>query len=174
MRLIFINVIIFEVQQLQGSMRDILNCLTLFCNLPQENVKRLLTAGVAEALSTAPDSALHVSNSSTNDAIKTFSERRDSAATQTEIVAVHTPQLENQYNFPFNKIRPSTLPFIESQIPNTASNCESRNSTSNEPSDANIENVTKTPINFETTDIVVSIAEKKDENEKQKLNLTSG
>ncbi|XP_017479182.1 PREDICTED: uncharacterized protein LOC108368776 isoform X2 [Rhagoletis zephyria] len=78
-----------QVQQLQGSMRDILNCLTLFCNLPQENVKKLLSAGVADALS---------------------NEKRDSAATQTEIVAVHTPQIENQSNFPFSKIRPSSLP----------------------------------------------------------------
>ncbi|XP_011189173.2 centrosomal protein of 97 kDa [Zeugodacus cucurbitae] len=79
-----------QVQQLQGSMRDILNCLTLFCNLPQENVKKLLSAGVADALAT--------------------NEKRDCAATQTEIVAVHTPQIENQSNFPFSKIRPSTLP----------------------------------------------------------------
>lgn len=96
------------MQQLQGSMRDILNCLTLFCNLPQENVKRLLTAGVAEALSQTPN----VMNTAS-------SEKRDSASTQTEIVAVHTPQLENQSNFPFTKIRPSTLPLIESQNPNT-------------------------------------------------------
>ncbi|XP_011199542.2 uncharacterized protein LOC105223500 [Bactrocera dorsalis] len=79
-----------QVQQLQGSMRDILNCLTLFCNLPQENVKKLLSAGVADALAT--------------------NEKRDCAATQTEIIAVHTPQIENQSNFPFSKIRPSTLP----------------------------------------------------------------
>ncbi|XP_067623271.1 centrosomal protein of 97 kDa isoform X3 [Eurosta solidaginis] len=78
-----------QVQQLQGSMRDILNCLTLFCNLPQENVKQLLSAGVADALS---------------------NEKRDCAATQTEIIAVHTPQIENQSNFPFSKIRPSSLP----------------------------------------------------------------
>uniref|UniRef100_A0A1A9WXV8 Centrosomal protein of 97 kDa n=1 Tax=Glossina brevipalpis TaxID=37001 RepID=A0A1A9WXV8_9MUSC len=98
-----------QVQQLQGSMRDILNCLTLFCNLPQENVKRLLTTGVAEALS--------------------GSERCDSAATQTEIIAVHTPQMEH---FPFSRIRPSTLPLVENKqtstkasensISNTASN----------------------------------------------------
>lgn len=84
------NLLCQQVQQLQGSMRDILNCLTLFCNLPQENVKKLLSAGVADALAT--------------------NEKRDCAATQTEIVAVHTPQIENQSNFPFSKIRPSTLP----------------------------------------------------------------
>ncbi|XP_053959023.1 centrosomal protein of 97 kDa [Anastrepha ludens] len=78
-----------QVQQLQGSMRDILNCLTLFCNLPQENVKKLLSAGVADALS---------------------NEKCDCAATQTEIIAVHTPQIENHTNFPFSKIRPSSLP----------------------------------------------------------------
>lgn len=93
-------------------MRDILNCLTLFCNLPQENVKRLLTAGVAEALSQT-NNAL-VTTNCTND-------KRDSAGTQTEIIAVHTPQLENQSNFPFTKVRPSTLALLESQNPNTPS-----------------------------------------------------
>ncbi|XP_055919576.1 centrosomal protein of 97 kDa isoform X1 [Eupeodes corollae] len=76
-----------QVQQLQGSMRDILNCLTVFCNLPQENLKQLITSSAT---------------------IPTVDDKKDSAATQTEIVAVHTPQIENQSSFPF-KIRPSTL-----------------------------------------------------------------
>lgn len=86
-----------QVQQLQGSMRDILNCLTVFCNLPQENLKQLITSS-ATMPSTDRD------------------DRKDSAATQTEIVAVHTPQIENQTNFPFNnKVRPSTLPLETSE-----------------------------------------------------------
>ena len=109
-------------------MRDILNCLTLFCNLPQENVKRLLTAGVAEALSTAPNMSTHAPTATGISQATTSLEKKDSAATQTEIVAVHTPQLESQSNFPFNKIRPSTLPLIESQNPNTPSNCNSNSS----------------------------------------------
>ncbi|CAD6998720.1 unnamed protein product [Ceratitis capitata] len=91
-----------QVQQLQGSMRDILNCLTLFCNLPQENVKKLLSAGVADALSA--------------------NEKRDSAATQTEIIAVHTPQIENQSNFPFSKTRPSSLPLDRQKFSGASQN----------------------------------------------------
>lgn len=175
----------FKVQQLQGSMRDILNCLTLFCNLPQENVKRLLTAGVAEALSTTPHNVAHVANSTstTTSNVSTNVEKKDSAATQTEIVAVHTPQLESQSNFPFIKIRPSTLPLIESQNPSTPSNCNNVTTTATDT-----ENTTETPTNqrpsleesgIASTDDVrssndsVSIVEKQDEDEKHKLNLTT-
>ncbi|GAB0091846.1 uncharacterized protein DMENIID0001_067320 [Sergentomyia squamirostris] len=84
-----------QVQQLQGSMRDILNCMTLFCNLPHASA----LAGVAQ-------------------------EPKDCSGTQTEIVAVHTPQVENP-PFPFGKglstasriSRPSTLPL---EAPETA------------------------------------------------------
>lgn len=71
-------------------MRDILHCMTAFCKLPPQQ--------------TMSDSA----STSTIDV-------KDSSATQTEIVAVHTPQVEN-LPFPFiNKVtRPSTLPLVES------------------------------------------------------------
>ncbi|XP_059220614.1 centrosomal protein of 97 kDa [Stomoxys calcitrans] len=167
-----------QVQQLQGSMRDILNCLTLFCNLPQENVKRLLTAGVAEALSQTPNSV-----NTTN------SDKRDSASTQTEIVAVHTPQMENQTNFPFNKIRPSTLALIESQNPNTP-NSSSSGTTANTTSTAatEMDQRLETPTNHrrimmqEESGVVsddvrsndsVSFSEKQDDDEKHNLHATS-
>ncbi|XP_037926869.1 centrosomal protein of 97 kDa isoform X3 [Hermetia illucens] len=70
-----------QVQQLQGSMRDIVNCMTLFCGLPQDSLRKALN----------------------------INEQKDSSGTQTEIVAVHTPQVEGQGSFPF-KIRPSSLP----------------------------------------------------------------
>lgn len=78
-----------QVQQLQGSMRDIVNCMTMFCNLPQG-------AMGAGSQPIGP-------------------EMRDCSGTQTEIVAVHTPQVENP-PFPFGGghpqrvSRPSTLP----------------------------------------------------------------
>ncbi|XP_055681002.1 centrosomal protein of 97 kDa [Lutzomyia longipalpis] len=70
-----------QVAQLQGSMKDIVNCMTLFCQLPHP-------AAVPEM--------------------------KDCSGTQTEIVAVHTPQVENP-PFPFGALhqrisRPSTLP----------------------------------------------------------------
>lgn len=62
-------------------MRDIVNCMTLFCGLPQDSLRKALN----------------------------INEQKDSSGTQTEIVAVHTPQVEGQGSFPF-KIRPSSLP----------------------------------------------------------------
>lgn len=169
-------------------MRDILNCLTLFCNLPQENVKRLLTAGVAEALSTTSNNTAHANNITTTTNI-IFVEKKDSAATQTEIVAVHTPQLESQSNFPFIKIRPSTLPLIESQNPNASNTCNNSSSTNNVTTTAaDTETSTTTPTNkrpsleesgISSTDDVrssndsVSIFEKQDEDEKRNLNLST-
>lgn len=77
-----------KVQQLQGSMRDILECMTVFCKAQQ----------------------LQQQNHSNMTQSNTAAEVKDSSATQTEIVAVHTPQVEN-LPFPFvNKLqRPSTL-----------------------------------------------------------------
>lgn len=74
-----------QVQQLQGSMRDVLNCMTLFCSMSQNSMLKPVEV---------------ISN-----------ERRDESGTQTEIIAVHTPQVENT-PFPFNSklTRPSTLP----------------------------------------------------------------
>ncbi|XP_075152042.1 centrosomal protein 97kDa [Haematobia irritans] len=161
-----------QVQQLQGSMRDILNCLTLFCNLPQENVKRLLTAGVAEALSQTPN------NANTN-----IIEKRDSAATQTEIVAVHTPQMETQTNFPFNKIRPSTLALVEAQNPNTSNSNSSTTANSTSTVATEMDQPLETPTNHrrlmqEESGIIsddvrsndsVSFSEKQDDDEKHNL-----
>lgn len=83
-----------QVQQLQGSMRDILQCMTVFCKMPQQQTMTM-------------DSSCSATTSSV--------ECKDSSATQTEIVAVHTPQVEN-LPFPFaSKVqRPSTLPLVES------------------------------------------------------------
>ncbi|XP_037883485.1 centrosomal protein of 97 kDa isoform X1 [Glossina fuscipes] len=117
-----------QVQQLQGSMRDILNCLTLFCNLPQENVKRLLTTGVAEALS--------------------GSERCDSAATQTEIIAVHTPQMEY---FPFSRIRPSSLSLVENKQPPTKASASSISNTTTASTTDNAEIAATTTTTTTTT-----------------------
>lgn len=82
----------FQVQQLQGSMRDIIQCMTVLCKLPQQQ---------------EPDSQESSSKAST-------SEVKDSSGTQTEIIAVHTPQVEN-LPFPFvSKLpRPSTLSLSE-------------------------------------------------------------
>lgn len=79
-------------------MRDILNCLSALCNFPTETTKRLLSSSLLL------------------EATKGEGQRRecDAIATQTEISAVHTPQVEQQH-FPYggNRIRPSSLPFAE-------------------------------------------------------------
>ncbi|KAH8241792.1 hypothetical protein KR026_000547, partial [Drosophila bipectinata] len=43
------------------------------------------------------------------DAIKKQAEIIDCSSTQTDLIAVHTPQIEDLTNFPFTKARPSTL-----------------------------------------------------------------
>ncbi|XP_017110692.1 centrosomal protein of 97 kDa isoform X1 [Drosophila elegans] len=43
------------------------------------------------------------------DAIKKQAEIIDCSSTQTDLIAVHTPQIEDLTNFPFTKTRPSTL-----------------------------------------------------------------
>ncbi|KAL5278999.1 CEP97 family protein [Megaselia abdita] len=85
-----------QVQQLQGSMRDILNCLSMFCNLPQDNHLRKAFVSVLNE-----------------------EEPKDSIETQTEIIAVHTPQIENFGTFPF-KQRPSTLPLDNVDVDTTS------------------------------------------------------
>lgn len=81
-----------QVQQLQGSMHDILQCMTVFCKLPQPEAVPRTSKVVDTTQSTAVGSC---------------------SSTQTEIVAVHTPQVDNP-PFPFrpnHKLqRPSTLP----------------------------------------------------------------
>lgn len=78
-------------------MRDILNCMTVFSQLPQMQQS--------------------TSNSMTSSGF------RDSSETQTEIVAVHTPQIEHPKDFPFiQKLqRPSTLPITCSSNDSSAS-----------------------------------------------------
>lgn len=73
-------------------MRDIIQCMSVLCKIPQ-NQAELAGTGSEEKKS----------------------EVKDSSGTQTEIIAVHTPQVEN-LPFPFaNKMpRPSTLSLTDS------------------------------------------------------------
>lgn len=91
--IIYNSFLCLQVQQLQVSMRDILNCMTVFAQLQQGN----------------------------NSGFK------DSSETQTEIIAVHTPQIDQPKDFPFiQKIqRPSSLPI------NSSSNDSSTSTKSN-------------------------------------------
>lgn len=75
------SVLTSQVQQLQGSMHDILQCMTVFCQLPQQQQQQ--QQPVQEA---APPPRPTVTSMV--------------ADTQTEIVAVHTPQVD-QLPFPF-------------------------------------------------------------------------
>ncbi|XP_053692008.1 uncharacterized protein LOC128740490 [Sabethes cyaneus] len=93
-----------QVQQLQSSVRDIVNCMQFFANLPQQG---------AQATSTGVNSSNEQGST------------RDSCETQTEIVAVHTPQVEQLPAFPFRTAsasssssklaRPSSLPISSSE-----------------------------------------------------------
>lgn len=78
-------------------MRDILNCMTVFAQLP------------------------HMQQSTSSS--MTTSGFRDSSETQTEIVAVHTPQIEHPRDFPFiqKSQRPSSLPINSSSNESSAS-----------------------------------------------------
>ncbi|XP_062545550.1 centrosomal protein of 97 kDa [Armigeres subalbatus] len=84
-----------QVQQLQTSVKDIVTCMQFFAN-------------ASMSASTADTSS---------------SSLKDSCETQTEIVAVHTPQVEQLPAFPFKLatgaggklIRPSTLPISSSE-----------------------------------------------------------
>lgn len=82
-------------------MRDILNCMTLFTSLPQMQQM-------------TPQQSATASN-------MMASQFKDSNETQTEIIAVHTPQIEHPQNFPFmaaarqqHPTRPCTLPITSS------------------------------------------------------------
>ncbi|XP_055595956.1 uncharacterized protein LOC129746357 isoform X2 [Uranotaenia lowii] len=89
-----------QVQQLQTSVRDIVNCMQFFANLPQGTASANVPTGTADT------SAVSC---------------KDTCETQTEIVAVHTPQVEQLPAFPFKIIggvklaRPSTLPISSSE-----------------------------------------------------------
>lgn len=73
-------------------MRDIIQCMSVLCKIPNNQME--LAGGSSD---------------------EKKSEVKDSSSTQTEIVAVHTPQVEN-LPFPFaNKLsRPSTLSLTDS------------------------------------------------------------
>lgn len=75
-------------------MRDILNCMTVFSQLPHMQQSNMSSSGY-----------------------------RDSSETQTEIVAVHTPQIEHPKDFPFiqKMQRPSSLPINSSSNDSSAS-----------------------------------------------------
>lgn len=81
-------------------MRDILNCMTVFSQLPQMQQSNSMTTSIGP---------------------------KDSSETQTEIIAVHTPQLEHPKEFPFiqKMQRPSSLPI------NSSSNASSASTKSN-------------------------------------------
>lgn len=90
-------------------MRDILNCMTLFASIPQNALQQQQHQQLSSLM-------------------------RDTCETQTEIVAVHTPQIENPQQFPFvaNKQqiqRPSTLPITSSSNDSSASAKSSQNNT---------------------------------------------
>ncbi|KAG5675555.1 hypothetical protein PVAND_005450 [Polypedilum vanderplanki] len=94
-----------QVQQLQLSMRDILNCMTVFTQLPQ----------VQQSINTSLN----------------YTQFKDSSETQTEIIAVHTPQIEHK-DFPFvmQKIqRPSSLPINSSSNDSSVASKSSQNNT---------------------------------------------
>ncbi|XP_058819668.1 centrosomal protein of 97 kDa [Topomyia yanbarensis] len=85
-----------QVQQLQTSVRDIVNCMQFFANLPQGSTT--LSSTVLDATENS----------------------KGSCETQTEIVAVHTPQVEQLPAFPFKSsssklTRPSSLPISSSE-----------------------------------------------------------
>lgn len=82
-------------------MHDILQCMTVFCSLPQHNV---VPVQVDVDKNLVPDV-------------------RDNCGTQTEIIAVHTPQVDNP-PFPFNNKlqRPSTLPLDSAETSSLPSN----------------------------------------------------
>lgn len=88
-------------------MRDILNCMTVFAQLPQMQQS--------------------TSNSMTSSGF------RDSSETQTEIIAVHTPQIDHPKEFPFiQKVqRPSSLP-INSSSNNSSASTKSNTATTDE------------------------------------------
>lgn len=99
-----------KVQQLQGSMRDILECMSVFCKLPNNQ------ADAANDVETAKPDV------------------RDSCSTQTDIVAVHTPQVENVAHFPFKMQRPSTL-FLSDTNDSTSSTRKLSDHNANENAD---------------------------------------
>lgn len=91
-------------------MRDIIQCMNVLYKLPN-NQSDAVAGGVADAAK---------------------QEVKGSCSTQTEIVAVHTPQVENLPLFPFKMARPSTLSLSDTND----SSSSARNA--NESADAEI------------------------------------
>lgn len=88
-------------------MRDIVNCVSVFSQLP-------------------------MMQSTSNSSSMTNSQFRDSSETQTEIIAVHTPQIDHPKEFPFvmQKVqRPSSLPINSSSNDSSVSTRSSQNNT---------------------------------------------
>ena len=82
-------------------MRDIINCVSVFSQLP--------------LVQQPPQIPSH---------------KRDSSETQTEIIAVHTPQIEHPKDFPFvmqKAQRPSSLPINSSSNDSSVSTRSSHN-----------------------------------------------
>lgn len=88
-------------------MRDIVNCVSVFSQLPM-----MQQQGTSSSM--------------------TSSQFRDSSETQTEIIAVHTPQIDHPKEFPFvmQKVqRPSSLPINSSSNDSSVSTRSSQNNT---------------------------------------------
>lgn len=80
-------------------MRDIVNCVSVFSQLPLMQQQQSTSSSM------------------------TTSQFKDSSETQTEIIAVHTPQIDHPKEFPFitQKVqRPSSLPINSSSNESTS------------------------------------------------------
>jgi hypothetical protein len=87
-------VFIPQVEQLQDSMQSVMQCMSLFCQKGQAVIPQPSEAGGVMT-----------------------------GSTQTDIIAVHTPQMESGSSIPFPyqraapSTRPSSLPILQSRIP---------------------------------------------------------
>lgn len=90
-------VLILQVEQLQDSMQSVMQCMSLFCQKGQVVIPQLTSEAEADDVVTG--------------------------STQTDIVAVHTPQMESGPSMPFPyqraapSTRPSSLPISQSRLP---------------------------------------------------------
>ncbi|XP_023716914.1 centrosomal protein of 97 kDa isoform X3 [Cryptotermes secundus] len=86
-----------QVEQLQDSMQSVMQCMSLFCQKGQVVIPHLTSEAEADGVVTG--------------------------STQTDIVAVHTPQMESGPGMPFPyqkaapSTRPSSLPISQSRLP---------------------------------------------------------
>lgn len=103
-------------------MRDIINCVSVFSQLPMVQQQTSMTA----------------------------SQMKDSCETQTEIIAVHTPQIEHPKDFPFvmqKAQRPSSLPINSSSNDSSVSTRSSQNNTATTGDDEMEQKNVEEPIN---------------------------